>query len=124
MTRARLLLVLAAFSLWAQQPQHQEPPEEDESLAPKEYAFNPLQASKEIRVGEFYMKKGKYKAALLRFEEAAKWAPEMPEAFLKLGEVREKLKDKEGAKQAYARYLELAPDARNAAAIRKKLGGK
>jgi tetratricopeptide (TPR) repeat protein len=102
----------------------QEPPEEDESLKAKEYAFNPLQATKEIKVGEFYFKKKKYGAAAKRFEEASKWDPSSAEAFLRLGEAREKMKDPDGAKQAYAKYLELAPDAKNAAEIRKKLGEK
>ena len=35
------------------------PPEEDESLIPKEYSFNPLQASKELRVGNYYLKQRK-----------------------------------------------------------------
>ena len=105
-------------------PEPQEPPEEDESSKVKEYSFNPLQASKEMRVGLYYMKKGKYKAAEHRFAEATKWDPSTAEGFLRLGEAREKLKDAAGAKEAYAKYLELAPDAKNAAAIRKKVGGK
>ena len=36
------------------QSKEAEPPEEDDSSKPKEYAFNPLQASKEIQVGEMY----------------------------------------------------------------------
>lgn len=108
---------------WTQktQPNPQEPPEEDESLRPKEYGFNPLQASKEIKIGAFYFKKGSFKAAARRFEEATKWDPTAAEAFLRLGEAKEKLKDAEGAKEAYRKYLELAPEAKSAAAIRKKL---
>ena len=49
--------------LWADQKQPKEqapakeqaPPEEDETLQPrKEYAFNPLQAEKEVKTGQFY----------------------------------------------------------------------
>lgn len=116
---ATLLAAAIASTGLAQKPQ--EPPEEDESLKPKEYGFNPLQAAKEIKVGEFYFKKGNYKAAALRFDEATKWDPSSPEAFLKLGESLEKLKDAGGAKAAYRKYLELAPDAKNADAIRKKI---
>ena len=36
--------------------------------------------------------------------------------------ISEKMKDKAGAKEAYAKYLDLAPDAKNAAAIKKKIG--
>lgn len=103
------------------QPKEAEPPEEDESAKPKEYAFNPLQAEKEISVGEFYLKKGSTAAAVARFTEATKWNPTSAEAFLKLGQADEKLGDHKAAKQAYQKYLELAPDAKNAGEIKKKI---
>lgn len=89
---------------------------------PKEYDFNPLQATKELQVGDFYYKKKAYKSAMMRYEEATKWNPQLADAWLKLGEAREKLKDAKGMKVAYAKYLELAPDAKGAKEIRKKLG--
>jgi tetratricopeptide (TPR) repeat protein len=104
-----------------QQAQEQEPPEEDPSLAPKEYSFNPLQAATEMRVGNFYFKKGNYRAAALRYAEAAKWDPNLAEAYLKLGEAREKQRDKKGAAEAYAKYLEVAPDGKEAAEVKKRL---
>lgn len=122
--RLCLLFVFAACTLTAQQqpPVAQEPPEEDSTLVePKEYTFNPLQAEKELRTGKFYAKKGNHKAASLRYQEATKWNPGLPEAWLLLGESLEKRKDTKGAKEAYAKYLELAPDAKNASAIKKKL---
>ena len=97
------------------------PKEEDENLSAKEYSFNPLQAEKEVRVGEYYFKKGSYRAAALRFREATKWNPGYGEAWLRLGETAEKQKDTKTAKEAYAKYLEVAPDAKDAAEIRKKL---
>jgi tetratricopeptide (TPR) repeat protein len=100
--------------------QQQEPPEEDETLKPKEYGFNPLQASKEIKTGLFYKKKKSWKAAARRFEEALKWDPNSGEAYLNLGEVLEKTNDKEGAKQAYTKYLEIEPDSKLAPALKKK----
>lgn len=99
----------------------QEPPEEDESLIPQEYSFNPLQAEKELKVGAFYFKKGSYKAAARRFEEAAKWSPGYAEAYLRLGEAREKLKDRQAAREAYKKFLELAPEHQRAAEIKRKL---
>ncbi len=103
------------------QPKEAEPPEEDESSKPTEYAFNPLQAEKELTVGNYYMKKGSYKAAVARFTEATKWNPALAEAYLKLGEAAEKYKDPKAAKEAYSKYLELAPDSKNAPLIKKKL---
>lgn len=102
-------------------PKEAEPPEEDDSAKPKEYAFNPLQAEKEVSVGEFYLKKGSLVAAIARFTEATKWNPGYAEAYLKLGEANEKFKDKKAAKEAYTKYLELAPDAKNAHEVKKKL---
>ena len=106
------------------QQQEQEPPEEDASLKPKEYAFNPLQAQNELRVGTFYFHQKKYKAAANRFREATRWDPSLAEAFFRLGEATEKLNDKKGAKEAYAKYLELAPDGKDAGVARKKIGSK
>lgn len=104
-----------------QQQTEQEPPEEDESLAPKTYSFNPLEAEKDVKVGLYYFKKGNYKASTSRFREATLWNPTYAEAFLRLGESEEKLKDKKAADEAYAKYLALAPDAKDAEAIKKKL---
>lgn len=102
-------------------PQEVEPPEEDEALKEKVYEFNPLQAQKEFSAGNFYMKKGSHKAAALRYAEATRWNPTWPEAFLKLGEAEERRKEFTAARDAYRKYLELAPEARNAADIRKKI---
>jgi len=121
---ARGFFILALFgaALLAQAQQQQEPPEEDATLIEKkEYTFNPLQAESEIKIGKFYMKKASYKAAIQRFSEATKWNPNSPDAWLALGEAYEKAKDAKNAKQAYAKYIELAPDAKNAGAIKKKL---
>jgi tetratricopeptide (TPR) repeat protein len=104
-----------------QQQKEQEPPEEDVGSTEKEYSFNPLQAQRELRTGNFYYKKGNYKAASRRFQEATKWDPSSAEAFLRLGQSQEKLKDQKAAHDAYAKYLDLAPDSKEAEVIRKKL---
>jgi tetratricopeptide (TPR) repeat protein len=107
----------------AQKPPAQEelPPEEDAAAKPKEYTFNPLQADNEMKAGEFYFKKGKFVAAANRFKEATLWNPTLADAFLRLGEADEKRHDRDGAKQAYSKYLEVAPDSKHAAEIKKKL---
>ena len=101
--------------------QEEVPKEEDESLSVKEYSFNPLQAQKEIRVGNYYFKKGSYRAAALRYREATKWNAGDSEAWLRLAEAAEKQKDDKTVKEAYGKYLDLAADAKNAPEIRKKL---
>ena len=97
------------------------PPEEDKSIATPVYGFNPLQAQKEIRTGNYYFKKGSFRAAAGRFEEATKWNSGEPEAWLRLGEAEEKLKDHKAARNAYTKYLSLAGDSKIADEIRKKL---
>ena len=138
MGRISILVVLLAATSWAQddkglkksrpaeqaKPEEQEPPEEDDSLKPKEYSFNPLEAERDLKVGNYYFKKGNYKAAASRFREATRWNPTFAEAFLRLGDSEEKLKNKPGAQEAYAKYLELAPDAKDAEGVKKKLAGK
>ena len=124
MRACALILLLAAGMAAPQAPKPQEPPEEDENLATKEYAFNPLQASKEVKVGDYYFKKKNYKAAALRFREATRWNPGYADAYLKLGESEEKLNDHGAAKEAYAKYLELNPTAKDSEAIKKKLASQ
>jgi tetratricopeptide (TPR) repeat protein len=120
------LVFLLAGVLWAQQEKPKpaepvEPPEEDESLKEKEYAFNPIQAQKEFTVGNFYFKKGSWKAAALRYEEALKWNPGFADAYLKLAAAKEKQGLKQEAREAYKAFLENAPDDKRAPEIRKKL---
>jgi tetratricopeptide (TPR) repeat protein len=124
-TRAVFLLA-AGFGMLAQQTKQkpEEPPEEDESLKPKVYDFNPLQAEKEFNVGNFNWKRGNFKGAALRFEEATKWNPQFGDAYLRWAEALEKLKDSRKARQVYAKFLEVAPDHKRAGEIRKKIGAK
>lgn len=108
----------------AQQPTPPEPPEEDQALAVKEYAFNPVQAQKELQIGNYYLKRGSYTAARLRFLEATKWNPNFADAYLRLGETYEKLKDRPASHKAYEKYLELEPKGKEAEGIRAKLAAK
>lgn len=103
-------------------PRESELREEDESLSkPSDYVFNPIQAMEEIKVGDFYWKKGSHKAAAMRYLEATRWNPGLGDAWLKLGEAREKLKEIAEAREAYEKYLEVEPDGRKAASIRRKV---
>jgi Tfp pilus assembly protein PilF len=104
-----------------QQGDVQLPPEEDASAVPKQYTFNPLQSKKEVTVGEFYLKKGDARAAANRFLEATKWNDGNADAWLHLAEAQEKNKELKAAHTAYKKYLQLAPDAKNASEVRKKL---
>jgi tetratricopeptide (TPR) repeat protein len=129
MFRVWLYLVLAGVGAAQEAPpkkpapivKEEIPPEEDESLKPKEYSFNPLQAEHEMTAGNYYFKRGKFIAAASRFREATKWNPTLPESWKRLGEAEEKLHDAKATREAYSKYLEVAPDAKDAEAIKKKI---
>jgi tetratricopeptide (TPR) repeat protein len=100
------------------------PPEEDESVMPEKFVLNPLESDRNIRVGNYYWHKGKYRAAAGRYTRATKYNPNSPEAFFKLGEAEEKLKNTEAARQAFQKVMALAPDSKLASEAKKKLGNK
>jgi len=97
------------------------PEEEDKNVKEQEYSFNPLQAQREVQTGNYYFKKGSFRAAAGRFREATRWNEGFAEAWLRLGEAEEKLKDPKEAREAYKKYLELESDGPKAPEIRKKL---
>jgi tetratricopeptide (TPR) repeat protein len=97
------------------------PAEEDKSFLNEEHSFNPLQSQKSVEVGDHYFKNGKLQGAIYRYQDATLWNDGNAEAWLKLGRAEEKMKDLKAAKDAYTKYLALAPDAKDATAIKKKL---
>ncbi len=124
---------LVPLALISQDAQYQEIPEEDEDLSAKtEYVFNPIQANKEMKVGDFYWKRGSFRAAAGRYEEATKWNPGFAEAFWKLGLAKEKLVEeetleekkkieREEAAAAFAKYLEIESDGKRAKDAKQKI---
>jgi len=101
--------------------QQQFPEEEDKGAVKKEYSFNPVQSKKDVAVGEFYFRKGDFKAAAGRFSEATKWNAGNAQAWLRLGETWEKVRDSKSAREAYEKYLEVAADAKNAGQIKQRV---
>jgi len=137
MSRAWMLQVAVVITLPtlidAQQPPASEPkdgqkieegqlpPDEDKTNAKEQYSFNPLQSKKDVTVGEFYFKKGDFKAAAMRFREATKWNEGNAEAWLRLGDAEDRMKDPKAARNAWEKFLQLAPEAKNAPEVRRKL---
>ena len=105
-------------------PDEAMPPEEDDSVAPEKYSLDPLESEHNIKVGNYYWHKGKYRAALGRYERATKYNPSSAEAFFKVGEAEEKLKNKDAAKIAFERVIKIAPDSKLAQEANKKLRSK
>jgi tetratricopeptide (TPR) repeat protein len=117
-----LLLLILGFQTLPAQQQAQEPPEEDELQKPQEYSFNPLRSNKDVQTGNYYFKRKNYRAAALRYREATNWNAGNAEAWLRLAEAEEKRHNAKAANEAWAKFLELKPDAKEAPEIRKKLG--
>lgn len=89
--------------------------DEDEDLLPSTtYAFNPIQAKKDLEIGDFYAKKGNDRAAAARYLEATKWNPQYAEAYWKLAGARDELGQDPQALDAYRSYLALEPKGKQA----------
>ncbi len=104
--------------------QEQEPPEEDESLKPKEYSFQSIESRERFQSWQLLFQERQLQRRDQPLSEATLWNPNFAEAYLRLGDSEEKIKDPKGAHEAYAKYLELAPDSKEAASVKKKLAGQ
>jgi tetratricopeptide (TPR) repeat protein len=70
--------------------------------------------AKSVEVGNYYLRRKKLQAALSRFQEAVRTNPHYAPAYLGLGKVYEKLGLKQKALEAYERYLDELPSAKDA----------
>ncbi len=95
--------------------------EDEEFVAATEYAFNPIQAQYEMKVGDHYTKKGSHRAAVGRYIEATRWNPSFALAFWKLGRSREKLNQPAQALKAYKTYLGLESTGSRAKQVRRRI---
>jgi tetratricopeptide (TPR) repeat protein len=68
-----------------------------------------------VEVGNVYLHKGALQGALSRFQEAVKDNPHYAPAYLGLGKVYERMKEKQKALDAYQRYLDELPSVKDAA---------
>src|SRR5262249_57919035 len=91
------------------------------SNAPDQPKWDPLRAEKDLEVGQYYMRRGDYDAAIDRFNDAIESKPGYAVPFRFLGEAQEKKGVKKKAIKSYQRYLDLVPRADDADKIRKKI---
>lgn len=73
------------------------------------HAYDPHKAAKDIEVGDFYFKRGNYKAAEARYEDALDWKPNDAIATFRLAQSEEKLGKKDDALKNYQEYLKILP---------------
>ena len=111
------------FARRAEPEDHDQLVDEDEEyrVVRQEYAFNPVQARNEMKVGRYYSKKGSHRAAAGRYLEATRWDVNFAEAYWRLGLAREKLSQSAEAIDAYSRFLEIEPTGRRAREVGKRL---
>lgn len=86
-----------------------------------------MKASKDIEVGNFYFKRGNYKAALDRYKEALYYKENDAVATFRLALCQEKIGDKDEARKNFEQYLKILPEgpyAKDARASLEKLGKK
>ncbi len=85
---------------------------EAEAVLKKEY--NPALAEQNLKIGNFYFKKGNYDAAIQRFQDAIEYQPSLVAAYDSLGRAYEKKGDKTRALAVYKDFLTKYPDSSKA----------
>ena len=78
------------------------------------YKYTPPGVRKSVEIGDFYLKKKKYNAALSRFQEAVKEDSTFAPAYLGLGKAYEKIGLRAKALDAYKKYLDALPSEKDA----------
>lgn len=94
----------------------------DPEAGPTEFhAWDPHRAMKNVEVGDYYYKRGNYRAAISRYEEALQWKPKDAEATFKLADAYDKVGDFIDAKDNYQKYLKILPEGPRAQEATKAL---
>jgi tetratricopeptide (TPR) repeat protein len=75
---------------------------------PKEY--NPLEAERNFRVGDFYFKRKNYTAAAQRYLEAIEYQPNLVKAYQALSQAYERKGDTEKARRVCLDFIQRNPD--------------
>jgi tetratricopeptide (TPR) repeat protein len=83
--------------------------------------YNPHRADKDVEVGNFYLKRQNYNAAISRYCSALHWMSNDALAMFRLGEALEKAGDLAGARPYYEGYLKILPEGPLASNARKAL---
>ena len=105
-----LAIVMAAPILSAQVPEKPPKPSYD-----SDWNYVSPGPEKCVEAGNVYLHKGALQGALSRFQEAVKDDPHYAPAYLGLGKVYERMKQKQKALDAYQHYLDELPSAKDAA---------
>ena len=85
------------------------------------HAWDPHKAAKDIEVGNFYFKRGNYRAAEDRFREALSYKQDDAVATFRLAESLEKLGIFDDARVEYENYLKILPHGSEASQAEKAI---
>jgi len=97
------------------------PSEASQATSSEQTSFDPFRAEKSIEVGTYYMKRGKYDAAIDRFTDATRYHPKLARPWRLMGEAYEKKKNYPKAIESYQRYLEVYASPEDAAKVNKRI---
>jgi len=114
--RAALIVLLLLGALLGSSAPVSRAQEDELSAAPENETkpYVPPPAWKSVEIADFYLKRKRYRAAFSRYQEAVRMDPYYAPGHLGLGRVYEKFGLKQKALEAYRKYLELLPSAKEA----------
>jgi tetratricopeptide (TPR) repeat protein len=92
----------------------------DEEEAAKEKPFNPLEADRCLKVGDYYFKRKNYDAAIQRYMEALEYQPNRFDAYEALGRAYEKQGAREKALRVYQDFLQKYSESPRAKEFKEK----
>ena len=95
--------------------QDEEPPDQEAEVKP----YVPPPAWKSVEIGDYYVKRKSFRAALSRYQEAAKIDPYYAPSYLGMGKVYDRLGLRQKALTNYHKYLDLLPSSKEAAEARE-----
>ena len=87
-------------------------------------AYTPSGPAKCVEVGNFYLRRRDYRAAVSRFQEAIEAQSDYAPAYLGLGKTYDRMGLRQKALETYQRYLDLLPsdkDAENARNVHRAM---
>jgi tetratricopeptide (TPR) repeat protein len=107
---AFLLFLAGGLVIGAQKQQAQPAADKADPLRP----YASPSAAKSVEIGDFYMRRNKFNAALSRFQEALKTDANYAPAYRELGKLYEKMGFWQKSLDAYQKYLDELPSAKDA----------
>jgi tetratricopeptide (TPR) repeat protein len=97
--------ILVLFAFLALPPQDPAPVRQET----ERHSVDPEKARKEFEVGEFYLRKKSYAAAVSRFDRATLLDPKFADAWFRLGQAREGTGELQKAVEAYEKFVKVDP---------------